>query len=69
MIGHVIGEDYLSLIIKKKKHVRKKDGSNIKKKKIISPKRSIETEKPCSKEFIVATADRRFCIKGSTAEL
>ena len=68
MIGHVIGEDYISFIIKKKKHVRKKDGSNIKK-KIISPKRSIETEKPCSKEFIVATADRRFCIKGSTAEL
>ena len=37
MIGHVIGEDYLSLIIKKKKHVRKKDGSNIKKKKLSAP--------------------------------
>lgn len=39
------------------------------KKKKISPKHSFETEKPCSKEFIVATADRRFYIKGSTAAL
>ena len=40
-----------------------------KNKRTISPKRSTEIEKPCSREFIVAAADKRFCIKGSTPAL